>query len=96
MEKLGKLIGSTSVGQDTIHVGKYKKQITGRINITLSIPCMFNVNAEDVEYEDEHGKPYYETEWEYSPDEIIEQVAIAKKIQNEYAMMVSEISIEEC
>ena len=55
MEKLSKLelAGQVSSIPDTIHIGKYKKQITGHINITLSIPCKFNVNAKDVEYEDE-------------------------------------------
>lgn len=74
---------------------KHEKEIDGHITINLRIPCKFKVMAENVEYEDEHSEPYYEEEWEYDPEEIINQVELAKEIRDNYPLYVEEIIIDE-
>lgn len=76
--------------------GKYEKELTGYIHMTISIPCRFKVTAEQVEYVDENGKSYYEEEYEYYADEVVRQCDTAKRLQNEYSLIISEIEVEEC
>lgn len=53
--------------------------------------------AERVEYEDEHGKPYYEEEYEYGTDDVIKQnPGVLQNLLNNYCTMVTDVKIEEC
>ena len=74
---------------------KYEKEIDGHITINLRIPCKFKVMAKNVEYENEHGEPYYEEELEYGPEEIINQVDIVKDILDDYHRYIEEVIIDE-
>lgn len=80
-----------------IHDGKYKKELTGYAHVTVSVPCRFKVIAERVEYEDCHGKPCHEEEYEYGPDDVIKQnPGVLQNLLNNYGTMVTDIKIEEC
>lgn len=74
---------------------KHKKEIKGRVNISISIPLTFYVDVENVEYEDEFGKPYYEEEYEYGVDEVINQSEYIKKLVHDNFSYIEEIKIEE-
>ena len=52
---------------------KFKKKMTGLFYIKAELPITFEVDAEDVEYEDKFGNKYFEEEYEISVDEAIEQ-----------------------
>ena len=58
----------------------FKKKIKGRLYITVSIPFETEVNAEYELYEDNFGNPYYEEEYEYSVDDVINKLP---KIKND-------------
>ena len=73
----------------------HNKEITGHVTVVLRFPITFNVKAENVEYEDEHGKPYYEEEWEYSPDEVIVQNEEIKNFVKENEYYIEEIIVDE-
>lgn len=49
----------------------FKKQIKGRLYITVSIPFETEVNAKYELYKDNFGNPYYEENYEYDIDDII-------------------------
>jgi len=74
---------------------KYEKEINGYITFSIRIPCNFKVTAKEVEYENEIGLPYYEMEWEYGPEEIINQVDVAKEINDNYSRYIEEVVVEE-
>jgi len=77
--------------------GKYEKELTGYAHVTVSVPCRFKVMAERVEYEDDNGKPYYEEEYEYGPDDVIKQnPGVLQNLLNNYCTMVTDVKIEEC
>lgn len=77
--------------------GKYEKELTGYAHVTVSVPCRFRVMAERVEYEDEHGKPFYEEDYEYGPDDVIKQnPGVLQNLLNNYCTMVTDVKIEEC
>ena len=73
----------------------HNKEITGHITVVLRFPITFNVKAENVEYEDENGKPYFEEEWEYSPDEVIVQNEEIKNFVKENEYYIEEIIVDE-
>ena len=52
---------------------KFKKQMTGLFYIKAELPVSFEVNAEDVEYEDKFGNKYFDEDYEISVDDVIEQ-----------------------
>lgn len=71
----------------------FKKKIKGRLYITVSIPFETEVNAEYELYEDNFGNPYYEEEYEYSVDDVINKLP---KIKNDLEELQSkEYIIEE-
>lgn len=51
-----------------------KKHIAGRLYITLSVPFEIDLDSDFVLYEDKFGNPYYEEDYEYSVDEVIEKL----------------------
>lgn len=89
-----------TAGNPTLH----KKQICGHVNISARIPLVFEVDAINEVYEDEHGKEYTEEEYEYSVEDILQWNANkdAKKIQaaiqylKSVGWQVEQIEIEEC
>ena len=52
---------------------KFKKQMTGLFYIKAELPVSFEVNAEDVEYEDKFGNKYFDEDYEISVDDVITQ-----------------------
>ena len=52
---------------------KFKKQMTGLFYIKAELPITFEVDAEDVEYEDKYGNKYFEEDYEISVDDVIEK-----------------------
>ena len=52
---------------------KFKKQMTGLFYIKAELPITFEVDAEDVEYEDKYGNKYVEEDYEISVDDVIAQ-----------------------
>lgn len=61
----------------------FKKKIKGRLYITVSIPFETEVNAEYELYEDSFGNPYYEENYEYSVDDVINKLPKIKNDLNE-------------
>ena len=55
-----------------------KKHVSGKLYITLSAPFEVDLDSEFVLYEDKLGNPYYEEEYEYSVDEIIDKLPKVK------------------
>lgn len=49
----------------------FKKQIKGKLYITVSVPFETEINAKYELYEDNFGNLYYEEEYEYGIDDII-------------------------
>lgn len=58
----------------------FKKKITGKLYITISVPFETEINAKYELYEDKLGNPYYEEDYEYSIDDIINKLP---KIKND-------------
>ena len=52
---------------------KFKKQMTGLFYIKAELPITFEVDAEDVEYEDKFGNKYFDEDYEISVDDVIAQ-----------------------
>ena len=52
---------------------KFKKQMTGLFYIKAELPITFEVDAEDVEYEDKYGNSYVEEDYEISVDDVIDK-----------------------
>ena len=76
---------------------KYEKELTGYVHVTISVPCCFKVMAEEVEYENEIGLPYYEEEYEYDVNDVIKQnPGVLQNLINNYCTMVTDVKIEEC
>ena len=59
---------------------KFKKQMTGLFYIKAELPVTFEVDAEDVEYEDKYGNKYVEEDYEISVDDVISQDKRLKEI----------------
>ena len=52
---------------------KFKKQMTGLFYIKAELPVTFEVDTEDVEYEDKFGNKYFDEDYEISVDDVIAQ-----------------------
>ena len=63
--------------------------------MVLRFPITFNVKAENVEYEDENGKPYFDEEWEYSTDEVIAQNEEIKNFVKKNKYYIENIIVDE-
>lgn len=61
----------------------FKKKITGKLYITISVPFETEINAKYELYEDKLGNPYYEEDYEYSIDDIIDKLPKIKNDLNE-------------
>ena len=59
---------------------KFKKQLDGIFYIKVELPIKFEVDAEDVEYEDKYGNKYVEEDYEISVDDVISQDKRLKEI----------------
>lgn len=71
----------------------FKKKITGKLYITISVPFETKINAKYELYEDKLGNPYYEEDYEYSIDDIIDKLP---KIKNDLDELKSKgYTIEE-
>ena len=51
----------------------FKKQLDGTFYIKVELPIKFEVDAEDVEYEDKYGNRYFEEDYEISVDDVIDK-----------------------
>ena len=65
----------------------FKKQIDGTFYLTAELPIKFEVDAEDVEYEDKYGNRYFEEEWDYYLDDVIEKDKRLKEIMEKLKEM---------
>lgn len=82
-----------TVGNSTYH----RKSIKGFINLRISIPAIYEVDAIYETYLDKKGKPYQEEEWECGVDEVLEQfpnVQQTIKELKEKGYTIDEIEIE--
>ena len=61
---------------------KFKKQMTGLFYIKAELPVTFEVDAEDVEYEDKFGNKYFEEDYEISVDDVILQEKRLKELMD--------------
>ena len=61
---------------------KFKKQMTGLFYIKAELPIIFEVDAEDVEYEDKYGNSYVEEDYEISVDDVIEKDKRLKELMD--------------
>ena len=76
---------------------KFKKQMTGMFYIKAEFPITFDVDAEDVEYEDKFGNRYFEEDYEISVDDVIAQDKCLKELMSsmkEKGMDIVEYGIE--
>ena len=75
----------------------FKKQMTGLFYIKAELPITFEVDAEDVEYEDKYGNRYFEEDYEISVDDVIEKDKHLKEITDllkEKGLNIVEYGIE--
>lgn len=61
---------------------KFKKRLKGDFYLTFSLPIEFEVDAEDVEYEDKYGTTYVEEEYEIDVNQVIDNDQRLKDIIN--------------
>ena len=61
---------------------KFKKQMTGLFYIKAELPITFEVDAEDVEYEDKFGNKYFEEDYEISVDDVVEKDKRLKELMD--------------
>ena len=76
---------------------KFKKQMTGLFYIKAELPITFEVDAEDVEYEDKFGNKYFEEDYEISVDDVISQDKRLKELMDslkEKGLNIVEYGIE--
>ena len=77
--------------------GKFKKRLKGDFYLTFSLPIEFEVDVEDVKYEDKYGTTYVEEEYEIDIDQVIENDQRLKDIVNnlkKQGFSIEEVSIE--
>ena len=76
---------------------KFKKQLDGIFYIKAELPIKFEVDAEDVEYEDKFGNRYFEEDYEISVDDVIDKDKRLKEIMDslkEKGLNIVEYGIE--
>ena len=76
---------------------KFKKQIDGIFYLKAELPIKFEVDAEDVEYEDKFGNRYFEEDYEISVDDVIDKDKRLKEIMDnvkEKGLNIVEYGIE--
>ena len=76
---------------------KFKKQMTGLFYIKAELSITFEVDAEDVEYEDKFGNKYFEEDYEISVDDVISQDKHLKELMDslkEKGLNIVEYGIE--
>ena len=72
----------------------FKKQMTGLFYIKAELPITFEVDAEDVEYEDKFGNKYFEEDYEISVDDVIAQDKRLKELMD--SLKEKGLDIVEC
>ena len=75
----------------------FKKQLDGIFYIKVELPIEFEVDAEDVEYEDKFGNKYFEEDYEISVDDVIDKNKRLKEIMGslkEKGLNIVEYGIE--
>ena len=75
----------------------FKKQLDGIFYIKVELPIKFEVDAEDVEYEDKFGNKYFEEDYEISVDDVIDKDKRLKEIMDslkEKGLNIVEYGIE--
>lgn len=75
----------------------FKKQLDGIFYIKVELPIKFEVDAEDVEYEDKYGNRYFEEDYEISVDDVIDKDKSLKEIMDslkEKGLNIVEYGIE--
>ena len=73
---------------------KFKKQIDGIFYLKVELPIKFEVDAEDVEYEDKYGHRYFEEDYEISVDDVIDKDKRLKELMNN--LKEKGLNIVEC
>ena len=76
---------------------KFKKQLDGIFYIKVELPIKFEVDAEDVEYEDKFGNRYFEEDYEISVDDVIDKDKHLKELMDslkEKGLNIVEYGIE--
>ena len=76
---------------------KFKKQLDSIFYIKAELPIKFEVDAEDVEYEDKFGNRYFEEDYEISVDDVIDKDKRLKEIMDslqEKGLNIVEYGIE--
>ena len=76
---------------------KFKKKMTGLFYIKAELPITFEVDAEDVEYEDKFGNKYFDEDYEMSVDDVIDKDKRLKELMDslkEKGMDIVEYGIE--
>ena len=75
------------------HIIPSKVRVNGKLYITVSIPFNVELDSNLTLYEDKFGNPYYEEDYEYSTDDIINKFP---KIKNDLVKLKSKgYTIEE-
>ena len=75
----------------------FKKQINGTFYLKVELSIKFEVDAEDVEYEDKYGNRYVEEDYEISVDDVIDKDKRLKEIMDslkEKGLNIVEYGIE--
>ena len=75
----------------------FKNQLDGIFYLKVELPITFEVDAEDVEYEDKFGNKYFEEDYEISVDDVISQDKHLKELMDslkEKGMDIVEYGIE--
>lgn len=75
------------------HIIPSKVRVNGKLYITVSIPFNVELDSNLTLYKDKFGNPYYEEDYEYSADDIINKLP---KIKNDLVKLKSKgYTIEE-
>ena len=75
----------------------FKKQLDGIFYLKVELPIKFEVDAEDVEYEDKFGNRYFEEDYEISVDDVIDKDKRLKELMDslkEKGLNIVEYGIE--
>ena len=75
----------------------FKKQLDGIFYIKVELPIKFEVDTEDVEYEDKFGNRYFEEDYEISVDDVIDKDKRLKELMDslkEKGLNIVEYGIE--
>lgn len=68
------------------HIIPSKIKVNGKLYITVSIPFNVELDSNLTLYEDKLGNPYYEEDYEYSIDDIIDKLPKIKSDLEEFKL----------